>query len=105
MNAAVVADEKDAGIAWHEGLGVVIDVGDVVSERGAGVTASNVVPVSAGAGNEPCIEGVEEDAIRIVGIDSNALVVPVLWIVAAAGRAYSRALRSGVAACTQRIAV
>ena len=56
----------------------------VVSHGGAVVSAREVVPGRAGAARQPDVERIEDDTIRIIGIDRDALVIPVLRIIAAA---------------------
>ena len=47
-----------------------------------GITAGGIVPDGSCARCKPDVESVEEDAVRIVWIHGDSLVVPVLWIVA-----------------------
>ena len=70
---------------------MLVHVHHVVGHAGAVVSAREVVPGGAGAAGQPDFESIEEGAIRVIGIDDYALVVPVLRIVAAAGRAKSAA--------------
>ena len=49
---------------------------------GIGIPAGGIVPHRSSAGCKPDVECVKEDAIRIVRIDRDSLVVPILWIIA-----------------------
>ena len=61
---------------------MVIDVDDVIGGCGAVIAAGQIKERRARARGEPGIEGIDENAIRIVRIDRNALIVPVLVIIA-----------------------
>ncbi len=87
VNATVVAHQKDVRRAVNKSESVLVHVHHVVAHAGAVVSAREVVPGRAGAAGQPDFERIEEDTIRIIGIDHDALVVPVLRIVGAAGRA------------------
>src|SRR6476469_509155 len=53
------------------------------------ITARDIVPHSSRARCKPHIERVEEDAVRIVWVHCDSLVVPVLGIIACGIRAVS----------------
>src|SRR4029077_20825705 len=55
-----------------------------------GIAAGGIVPDSPGAGSEPNVERIKEDAILIVRIHGDPLVVPVLGIIARAVLAVSK---------------
>src|SRR5947208_15585868 len=48
------------------------------------IPAGGIVPGSSCARCKPDIEGVENDAVRIIWIDDHSLIVPVLWVIAGA---------------------
>src|SRR5207248_1927209 len=86
MDSTVIARQEDAGGAGDEGKRVLIHVHAIVRRA---ITASGIIPNEIPVGPEPDLEGVEKDAVRIVRINGNALVVPVLRIVARRGAAVS----------------
>jgi len=49
-----------------------------------GITAGGIVPGRSCARCEPNVESVEEDALRIIRVHDNSLIVPVLGIIACA---------------------
>ncbi len=55
------------------------------------VAARHVVEGRPRAGRQPHVEGTDEDAVGVVGVNRDGLVVPVLRVVAAPGRAHARA--------------
>src|SRR5215471_10572605 len=59
----------------------------------AGITTGDIVPCSSSARREPDVVSVDEQAVGVVRIDREALVVPVLRVVEAAV-AERRALRA-----------
>src|SRR5207342_3351209 len=59
-----------------------VDVDDVAAR--AVVAAREVGQRGAGAGREPDVVGVDEETVRVVRVDLDPLVVPVLRIVEAA---------------------
>src|SRR5438874_1668679 len=60
----------------------------------AGITARNIIPHVSCARCKPYVEGVEEDAVGVIWVNSDALIVPVLRIIHAtvSERAALRAL-------------
>ena len=54
------------------------------------ISAGGIVPHSSRARRKPDVKRIEEDAVRVVRIDGDSLVVPVLWIVALATSAVSK---------------
>ena len=54
------------------------------------ITASGIVPGGIAIGPEPNFEGIEENAVGIVWINGESLIVPVLWIVSRAARAVKK---------------
>src|SRR5438270_10924324 len=55
-----------------------------------GIAAGGIVPGRSSARCEPNVKGVEEDALRIIWIHNDSLIVPVLGIVACAVLAISQ---------------
>src|SRR5438874_5421279 len=47
----------------------------------SGITAGGIVPDSSRARCKPDVEGVEEDAVGVIWVNSDALIVPVLRII------------------------
>src|SRR4029077_12294398 len=54
------------------------------------IAAGGIIPGSSSARCEPNVKSVEEDALRIIWIHNNSLIVPVLGIVACAVLAISK---------------
>src|SRR4029077_21295900 len=72
-----------------------------------GIATCGIVPRSSRTGCKPDVEGIEEDAVGIVRVDVDSLVVPVLRVVARAvlavsERAARRTLHEGPVCTTVR---
>src|SRR5438552_5111060 len=85
MNAAVIARQQDTGGAGHESQRVLIHV----HHTPTAIAARGVVPHGVPVLPKPNVEGVEKGAVRIVRIHGDALVVPILGIVARAAATVS----------------
>src|SRR6185369_1923102 len=83
----------------------MVNVNDVISDRAPVVTTGHVVETCPGARCHPSVISIHKHAIRIIRIDSHALVVPVLRIVAAAGGAGSNSLSTSTATLPERPAL
>ena len=77
MNTTVIARQQDARGTGHESERVLVHVHTMVRA----IPAGDVVPHGIPVGPEPNFEGVEKDAVGVVRINGDALVVPVLGIV------------------------
>src|SRR5262245_10902200 len=83
----------------------MVDMNDMIRHRASVVTTGHVIESCPGARCHPSVISIHKHAIRIIWIDSHALVVPVLWIVAAAGRAGGNCLSTGAATLPERAAL
>ena len=83
MNSAIITSQEDAGGAGDKCERVLIHMYDVA----AAVTARGVVPKRISVGPKPDIESAKEDAVGIVRIDGDGLVVPILRVIAGAAGA------------------
>src|SRR5882762_9104765 len=60
------------------------------SRAAVGIAASGIIPSCSCARRKPDLEGIKEDAIRIVRVHHDSLIVPVLWVIAGAALAISK---------------
>src|SRR5207237_7283527 len=84
VDAAIAASQQNAGRAGHKSERVLIHVNDL---RVTAVAAGRISPRGISILPKPDFEGVEKDAVRIVWIDRDTLVVPVLIIIGVAASA------------------
>ncbi|PYJ69612.1 MAG: hypothetical protein DME76_08375 [Verrucomicrobia bacterium] len=82
MRAAIIAEQQNAGRAGHVGERMLIHVHRKWAP--AGITAGGIGPYRSRARRQPDLERIDENPVRIVRINSDSLVVPVLGIVALA---------------------
>ena len=83
VDSAIVSDCQDAGRTGHECECMLIDVHGTCASA-AGITAGGIVPHSTRARCKPHVERVEEDAVGIIRVHGDSLVVPVLRIIGGA---------------------
>ena len=86
MDAAIVAKQQDAGRAGHESQRMLVNV-HRTRAAGIGISAGGVSPQEVRVLPEPSFERVEENTVGVVRINGDALVVPVLRIVAGSAQA------------------
>src|SRR5206468_6764371 len=82
MEAAIVPDCQNARRSGHESESVLVHVDRMWAH--AGITTGSIVPDSSRARCKPDLERVDENAVGVVWIHLDSLVVPVLGIVALA---------------------
>src|SRR4029077_10756672 len=88
MHAAIVSDRQNTGRSRYKSECVLIHVhGTWVT---AGITTGYIVPDCPCPRCKPDVEGVKEHAVGIVRIHRDALVVPVLRIIASTGNDVDR---------------
>src|SRR5207248_2831044 len=79
MGTAIVSDCQNAGRSWYERECMLIYVHWAWVP--SGITARGIVPHISCARCKPDVEGVEEDAVGVIWVNSDAGIVPVLRII------------------------